>query len=404
MESERAKRISEVLVRAGYQALVCRMPQNVVMLTGYWPVLGNSFCVVSLNSARVPELRLAVPTDEADLVPEDVAVEVKTFAEETLSYIGTTLEAVRQPLGDLLQAAGLHAQSQVGYEGGHAPIATAYTQVGVPGPATLDLLRALLPDATLDDATALLNELGAIKTDAEVDHIKRSAAVAAEGFTAAHAAIRVGATEAEVAAATLATLLQAGYAAAPAGRVLADVHVMAGARAAHAYRAFNLTSGASIQRGDTVLVQMEVSVNGYWAELTRTFFAGDVRDEWAHAQRVCSAAQDAALAAIHDGASARSVDAAARQVLNDAGLGDAFKHGLGHGIGFQAINHSAPPIVHPASEAVLYSGMVHNLEPAVYLEGQGGLRLNDNVVVRHDGAERISAGVPRDLAWLVTPS
>ena len=87
--------------------------------------------------------------------------------------------------------------------------------------------------------------------------------------------------------------------------------------------------------------------------------------------------------------------------MGKAGFGPAFKHGLGHGFGFQAINHDAAPILHPASNAVLRSGMVHNMEPAAYLEGKGGIRLNDNVLVRNDGNEVLSKMIPRDLDWLV---
>ena len=175
----------------------------------------------------------------------------------------------------------------------------------------------------------------------------------------------------------------------------------AGKRAALAYRAFNLTSNAPINEGDTVTVQMEVGINGYWAELTRTFFAGSVSDEWRRAQLACIQAQDAALQYIRDGESARNVDGAARSVMEKAGFGAAFKHGLGHGFGFQAINHAAAPVLHPASKDILRSGMVHNMEPAVYLEGKGGIRLNDNVVVREDGNEVLSSMIPRDLDWLV---
>lgn len=146
---------------------------------------------------------------------------------------------------------------------------------------------------------------------------------------------------------------------------------------------------------------MEIGVNGYWAELTRTFFAGSISETWRNAHQACVAAQDAALALIRDGVSAHDVDGAARQVMVRAGFGAAFKHGLGHGFGFQAINHAAAPILHPASHAVLRCGMVHNMEPAVYLDGQGGLRLNDNVLVRQDGAEVLSSALPRDLDWLV---
>src|SRR5207253_4612217 len=115
----RAQRLTEMLMREGegYHALVCRLPQNVLMLTGYLPILGNSFCVVTLNSAHQIEIRLAVPEDEKDLVPPGTAIEVKTFAEETMSYIGNTIEAVREPLGELFRSADLRADIVVGYEG-----------------------------------------------------------------------------------------------------------------------------------------------------------------------------------------------------------------------------------------------------------------------------------------------
>jgi Xaa-Pro aminopeptidase len=403
MDTLRAKRIIEMFKQRGadFHALICRTPQNVVMLTGYQPILGNSFCVVSLNSAWEVEIRLVVPKDEEDLVPQGTAVEVKTFSEETMEHIGNTIQAVREPLAELLRSAKLNENAVIGYEGGHSPIATAYTQVGVPGPAMLELLHQLFLGGYLRDATSMLDELAATKTEEELDAIRRCEAVADQGFAAAREAIRVGATEADVAAATYAALLRTGYAAPGVHHVQPHVHVMAGPRAALAYRAFNLTSNATISRGDTVTVQMEIGINGYWAELTRTFFAGSISDEWRKAHEACVAAQDAALQIIRDGAAAREADGAARSIMAKAGFGSAFKHGLGHGFGFQAINHAAAPVLHPASEAVLQSGMVHNMEPAVYLEGKGGFRLNDNVVVRDDGNEVLSKTLPRDLDWLV---
>ena len=87
--------------------------------------------------------------------------------------------------------------------------------------------------------------------------------------------------------------------------------------------------------------------------------------------------------------------------MEAAGFGDAFKHGLGHGVGFQAINHMARPRLHPVSTDLLRAGMVHNMEPAAYFDGVGGFRLNDNVAVAHGQAGLLSDAVPRDLDWLV---
>ena len=403
MDTMRTQRIVEMFKQRGadFHAIVCRLPQNVVMLTGYQPILGNSFCIVTVNNAGRVEYRLAVPEDEEDLVPQGVAVEVKTFSEETMDYIGNTISAVRGPLAELLRSANLNENAVIGYEGGYSPIATSYTQVGIPGPATLDLLHQLFLGGYLRDVTPMLDELASIKTEEELNAIRRSEEVGRQGFEAARNAVRVGATEADVAAATCAAMLKAGYAAPGAHHVTPYVHVMAGPRAALAYRAFNLTSNAPIRQGDTVTVQMEIGINGYWAELTRTFFAGSISDEWRRAHSACVAAQDAALKEIRDGASARAVDGAARNVMQQAGFGSAFKHGLGHGFGFQAINHAAAPVLHPASQAILRSGMVHNMEPAVYLEGKGGIRLNDNVAVRADGNEVLSRSISRGLDWLV---
>ena len=401
MESTRIKQIKALFAREGFHALVCRTPQHIVMFTGYQPILGNSFCLVSLNQAQDIEIRLVVPVDERDLIPKGAAVEVKTFAEETMDYIGTTLDAARQPLSEVLREAGLNEGAVVGYEETFAPIIPAYTQVGVPGTKTRGFLHSLLLGGYLRDASPMLDELAAIKTTEDREAIKRAEAVAYQGFKAAREAISIGATEAEVAAATYAALLRHGYAIPGAHHVQPHVHVMAGPRAALAYRAFNLTSNAAIQTGDTVMVQMEIGINGYWAELTRTFFAGTISEEWSKAHQTCMAAQDAALQVIRDGASAREVDGAARQVMQQAGLGQFFKHGLGHGFGFQAINHGAAPVLHPASHTVLRTGMVHNMEPAVYLDGKGGIRLNDNVAVREGSGEVLSAVLPRDLDWLV---
>jgi Xaa-Pro aminopeptidase len=399
----RFEHIKKLLAEQGsdYRALICRLPENVLMFTGYQPILGNSFCLVSLNHSDDVEIRLAIPLDEQDLIPLGVAVEVETFTEETLDFISTAIEAVRLPLARLLNSANVTNRAVIGYEGAHAPIATGYTQVGVPGPATFDLIHSLLLGDYLRDATPILDELAAIKTGEEIQAIRRAEDVAFQGFIAAREAIHVGATEADVAAHVSASLLRAGYATPHTRNVQPYVHVMTGPRAALAYRAFNLTSNAIIQLGDTVTVQMEIAINGYWAELTRTFFAASISGEWHKAHQACLMAQDAALKLIRDGAMARDVDRAARSLMEQAGFGAYFKHGLGHGFGFQAINHAAIPKLHPASNAVLRSGMVHNMEPAVYIAGLGGIRLNDNVVVLADGNEVLSSQLPRELDWLV---
>ena len=145
MNNARKQRIVEMFNKRGedFHALICRLPQNVVMLTGYQPILGNTFCLVTINAARDVEIRMALPVDEKDFVPPGTAVEVKTYAEETLHYIDNTIEAVREPLAELIRSAGINENAVIGHEGIYSPVAPAYTQVGVPGPATLELLHLM---------------------------------------------------------------------------------------------------------------------------------------------------------------------------------------------------------------------------------------------------------------------
>ena len=89
MNTARFEHLKALFAWEGYSALLCRLPQYVLMFTGYQPILGNSFCLVSLNTAKEIEIRLAIPDDEQNLVPSGIAIEVKTFAEETMSYVGS---------------------------------------------------------------------------------------------------------------------------------------------------------------------------------------------------------------------------------------------------------------------------------------------------------------------------
>lgn len=112
-----------------------------------------------------------------------------------------------------------------------------------------------------------------------------------------------------------------------------------------------------------------------------------------HVHAVVDAARRAAVRAVRPGAVAKDVDAAARGVIAEAGFGDRFEHGLGHGIGLEV--HEAPAI-RPNSDAVLRPGMVFTIEPGVYLPGWGGVRIEDDVLVTEDGCEVLTS-VPRQL-------
>jgi Xaa-Pro aminopeptidase len=178
------------------------------------------------------------------------------------------------------------------------------------------------------------------------------------------------------------------------------VHVMSGSRAALAYQAFNITNVRQIQAGDPVLVQLEAYCDGFWSEVTRTFFAGEPGAEGRRIYECCLEAQKRAIGVIRNGIAASEVDQVARDYLTRSGFGQYFRHGLGHGVGFQAISHLQPPRLSPPSTDTILTDMVFNVEPGVYVHGWGGVRINDTVVAREKNAEIIT-DIPRDLQWAI---
>jgi hypothetical protein len=124
----------------------------------------------------------------------------------------------------------------------------------------------------------------------------------------------------------------------------------------------------------------------YWTDISRTYIVGTPNKQQECMTAPIAEARTAGLNAVVPGVEARQIDAAARNVLTRYGYGDAFKHSTGHGVGFAAADPNAQPRVHPASRDVLKEGMTFNIEPAIYIEGIGGMRHCDLVACTSSGA------------------
>jgi Xaa-Pro aminopeptidase len=137
--------------------------------------------------------------------------------------------------------------------------------------------------------------------------------------------------------------------------------------------------------------------DGYCSDLTRTIVVGTADLEARRVHAAVLAAQHAAIAAVRPGVETSTVDAAARSVLEEHGLAEAFGHGTGHGLGLDV--HEQPRITRPRSDipaVVLEPGMVFTIEPGAYLPGWGGVRIEDDVLVTDSGYELLTTSA-RDL-------
>jgi Xaa-Pro dipeptidase len=225
--------------------------------------------------------------------------------------------------------------------------------------------------ARLVPAAATVMALRAVKDADEIAAIEGACAVVGDAIEEAFAQLRPGAVEHEVNALVAYGLRRRGA---------TDAHplILFGAHAAQPHAD---PDGRTLQVGDVVCADVSAMIGGYWGDLTRCGTVGAPGD-WAQAAwRVVRDAYDAAIGAAQVGALARDVDAAQRAIVTAAPqLGDCV-HGAGHAIG---IDIHEPPFLVPSSDEALRAGTVLTIEPGIYRTGVGGIRLEDDVVVRPD--------------------
>jgi Xaa-Pro aminopeptidase len=136
-----------------------------------------------------------------------------------------------------------------------------------------------------------------------------------------------------------------------------------------------------------VLIDMGARINGYCSDFTRTLFSGKADKTFREIYNIVLKAQATAMEGIESGMDASQADRLARSVIEQAGYGDAFGHGLGHGVGL-AVHEF--PMLGPRSSDSLADGMIFTIEPGIYLAGQGGVRMEDMVVLENGRAKALT--------------
>jgi Xaa-Pro aminopeptidase len=241
-------------------------------------------------------------------------------------------------------------------------------------------LRDLLPERVeLVPAGGAVQELRAVKDAGEIEIMRRAGALSDEIFEALSLERFSGRTERE-----LVWWVERGFREAGAENVAFPTVVAAGETAASPHAD---PGDRVIEEGVLVTVDAGCVVDGYCSDCTRTFAVGTIPDRLQEIYALCLEAQLAGLEAVGPGVSGRDADAAARTIIADEGLGEAFGHGLGHGVGIQI--HEAPTL-RAESTDVLEPGNVVSVEPGIYLPGEGGVRIEDLVLVTENGSERLT--------------
>jgi Xaa-Pro dipeptidase len=242
-----------------------------------------------------------------------------------------------------------------------------------------DVLARAANEVELMRCGPLVEGLRVVKDEAELAALADACAISDRAFADLLEAIRPGRTERELARALDGLMLDHG-----AEECSFDTIVAAGP---HAALPHHRPGNRAVESGDLVLFDFGAACGGYHADMTRTVAVGSPAAWQDEIYAAVAEAQRAGRAALRPGARAGDVDEAARRVVEQAGHGEAFVHGLGHGVGLQV--HEAPAL-RKDGEDVLAALTPVTVEPGIYLVDRGGVRIEDTVVVRGRGADSLT--------------
>lgn len=359
------------IAESGLDSLLVTHPPNLRYLTGFDGSMGA--LLVEMGRSTL-------------LVDGRYATAARTRLAGTPDLQGTMIVLVEGSheiaIGQALRTAGVQ---RIGIEGAAMTV------------SRYDRLRAALGrHVGADDAPpqlvpveGIVEEARVVKDEAEIATLRAAAGMLSGVAAGILPSIRAGRTEQDIAAEVDAALRRAGF-----ERPAFDTIVASGPNSAlpHARPGRRV-----LEPGDGVVLDFGGVHDGYCVDLTRTVQLAPAAEPFTHMFEAVRAAHAAAVAVVAPGVRASAVDAAARHMLMEHGLGEAFLHGTGHGLGLEI--HERPRItrVEVAEEdELLASGMVFTIEPGAYVAGLGGVRIEDDVLVVEGGCEVLTQ-VPRDL-------
>lgn len=239
-----------------------------------------------------------------------------------------------------------------------------------------DLKNKLTPVKELRNVQSSIDGIRIIKDENELQLIKSAVNIADKAFDEILPFIKPGVKEHEVALELEYRMKKLGADGAPFETIIAS-----GPRSALPH---GVASDREIQPGDPVVMDYGAIYRGYCSDMTRTVFVGDPPKKIRDIYNIVLKAQLEALEASRTEITGKDLDNVAREIINGAGYEKCFGHGLGHGVGVEI--HEKPGIS-PKGEEVLKPGMVFTVEPGIYIEGFGGIRIEDMVFLKSDGIE-----------------
>jgi Xaa-Pro dipeptidase len=384
IDKTRLLRIQDSLKEYKIDGLICQLSENVVFLTGFWPLSGTSWVVFSADG----RYELIIPACEAIEANKYGQRDFSTYewahlkADDSAKQITSLLKSICSKL-DI-------DNGVIGIEENFSNIAPSLNtgESCVPCKSSKDLILKALPKANILDATDIINNLRSTKTNNEIEKLKIANDIAGFGLAEFKNYAQEGINEIELACKVNSSIASKGCSYKNTISARGFAQISSGQGTERAWRPCEITTNRNLKNGDIVILELGVVADGLWADNTRLVVIGGANKKQKEIYNILLNAQSAAIEKIRPGTKMGDVDKAARDVIDDAGYGEYFIHITGHGIGWRY--HEFPPLLAPKNEATLEEGMVTSVEPGVYIPNFGGMRVEDIVAVGKDGANFLS--------------
>ncbi len=348
-DAARLKKTAQIIKKEKLDALLLNFTPNVSYTCGF-------FC---------PDSFLIVEPSEGTLITDSRYTQ--DFKRRT-SYNIKIIELKTSIFKTITQAIKKKSLKKVGFESRHLTFAEC------------EILHNLASkDITFVPLKTTVEPLREIKEETEIALMKKAIEIAQKTYTFVHTILKPGIKELEVAAEIERFVRING-----ASKTAFDTIVASGPNASYPHAS---VSSRTIQKGEPIIIDLGVEYEGYKCDLTRTFFLGKINPTVRRAYLAVCQAQQHAIRKIRHGARIKDIDLAARNHIKQKGLDKFFIHSLGHGIGLQV--HESPSI-NKKNSSRLQTGTVFTVEPGIYVAGKYGVRIEDMVLVKHNGSEVLS--------------
>lgn len=368
-ELERVARVAQALREDEIDRLLVTTPVNVRYLTGFTGSSGLALIAASPERRQLFFTDFRYETQSAEQVAAGFAVEVAPA--DLLAAVPEVLAAEPEP------AEG-HRRRRLGFDDASLTVREHAR-----------LRELLAPEWDLCPCGGIVEHEREVKDEYEVARMRAAAQLADEALEGVLEAGVVGRTEREVAIDLELRMRRLGAQGASFPSIVASGE--------HGALPHGEPREEPVPRGVLLTIDWGAHLDGYCSDCTRTYATGPLGDEQVEVYELVLRAQEAALSAVRAGAGVRVLDGVARSIIERAGHGEHFGHGLGHGVGMEI--HESPRLSRTAPEEPLRAGGVVTVEPGVYLPGRLGVRIEDLVLVTDTGYECLT-GLPKELTTI----